>query len=72
VYHRICLIIIQLAHHINIYAQSACYTMYHVSKYAQSYGGGVFSEEKKKFYKDANQTENFVGVKTKKWPILLG
>jgi len=26
-------------------------------------GGGVFSG-KKKFYKDANQTENFIGVKT--------
>jgi len=26
-------------------------------------GGGVFSG-KKKFYKDANQTENFIGAKT--------
>jgi len=37
--------------------------VYHVSKYAQSYGGGVFSG-KKKFYEDANQTENFIGTKT--------
>jgi len=29
-------------------------------------GGGVFSEEKKKFYKDANQTENFIREKTGK------
>jgi len=38
--------------------------VYHVSKYALSYWGGVFSG-KKKFYKDANQTENFIGAKTK-------
>jgi len=37
--------------------------MYHVNKYAHSYGGGVFSG-KEKFQKDANQTENFIGVKT--------
>jgi len=47
---------------IKLIIQSACHTVYHVSKYAQSYGGGVFSG-KKKFYKDANQTENFIGVK---------
>jgi len=27
-------------------------------------GEGCFSEEKKKFYKDVNQTENFTGAKT--------
>jgi len=36
--------------------------VYHVNKYAQSYGGGVFSK-KKKFYEDANQTENFTKAK---------
>ena len=35
----------------------------HVSKFAELDGGGVFSG-KKKFYKDANQTENFTGAKT--------
>jgi len=34
----------------------------HVSKFAELDGGGVFSR-KKKFYKDANQTENFTGAK---------
>jgi len=51
--------------HISIYTQSACHTVYHVSKYVQSYGGEVFSGRKKKFYRDANQTENFIGAKTK-------
>jgi len=47
-----------------IYAQSACHIVYHVIKYAQSYGGGGFSGT---FfvYKDTNQTEIFTGVKTK-------
>jgi len=44
-----------------MYALSACHTVHHVNKYAQSYGGGVFSG--KKFYEDANQTENFIGAK---------
>jgi len=35
----------------------------HVSKFAELDGGRVFSE-KKKFYKDANQIENFTGAKT--------
>jgi len=35
----------------------------HVRKIAEFDGGGVFSG-KKKFYKDANQTENFTGAKT--------
>jgi len=43
-----------------MYSQHA--TVYLVSKYAQSYGGGVFFG-KKKFYKDANQTENFIRAK---------
>jgi len=40
-------IVIQPAGHISIYAQSACHTMYHVSEYAQSYEGAVFSGKKK-------------------------
>jgi len=36
--------------------------VYHVSKYAQSYGGGGFSGFF--FYKGVNQTENFTRVKT--------
>jgi len=44
----------------------------HVSKFAELDGGGVFSGEKK-FYKDANQTENFTGAKTENggWKTLL-
>ena len=38
---------LQSTRHIGICAQSACHTVYHVNKYAQSYGGGVFSGEKK-------------------------
>jgi len=48
--------------HISTYVQSACYTMYYVSKYAQSYEEGGFLEEKK-IYEDGIQTENFVRVK---------
>jgi len=58
-------LIIQSARHISIYAQSSCHTVYHVSKYALSWRKEVFFGEKKnKFYKDANQTENFIRVKT--------
>jgi len=54
--------IIQSAYHISLCAQFACHTMYHVSKYAQSYGGGGFPDFF--FYKGANQTENFTRVIT--------
>jgi len=54
----------QSACHISICAQSACHTVYHVNKYAQSYGGGGFWKKKNIFYKGANQTENFTRVKT--------
>ena len=49
---------------IKLIIQSACHTVYYVSKYAQSYGGGVFSGRKKvlqgcksnrKFYKGENR-----------------
>ena len=40
-------IIIQSTRHISIYAQSACHTVYHVRKYAQSYAGrSVFWKKK--------------------------
>jgi len=55
-------LIIQSARHIKIYAQSTCHVMYHVSKYVQSYGGGVFSGFF--FYEDGIQTEIFLGAKT--------
>jgi len=56
-------IVIQSARHISINVQLACHTVYHVSKYAQSYVGGVIFRI---FFlhKDANQTENFTGAKT--------
>jgi len=55
-------IIIQSTRHISIYVQSACRTVYHVSKYAQSYGGGGFSgffflrgrNPNRKFYRGEN------------------
>jgi len=56
-------LIIQSARHISIYAQSTCHIVYQVCKYAQSYGGGVFSGENKlrgrnpnrKFYRGENR-----------------
>jgi len=36
-------IILHSARNISIYAQSTCHTLYHVSKYTQSNGGGGFS-----------------------------
>jgi len=41
--------------------QLAFHTVYRVSKYARSYGGGGFSGVF--FYNGANQTENFTRVK---------
>jgi len=37
----------------------------HICAFHELDGGGVFFGRKKKFYKDANQTENFIGTKTR-------
>ena len=56
-------IIIPSTRHITIYAQSACHTVYHVSKYAVIWGRSVFQKKNvlygcksnRKFYKGENR-----------------